>query len=279
MLVRLYQVREVVWNLVKRELKGKYKGSVLGFFWSVGKPLLIMLILYGVFSTVIRIPGMLRAPLPYALHLLAGILPWYFLLGSLSEGTFCIIGNAEIIRKAKVDAEVFPTATIVSNMVHFALALLILFGFMAAFGVYPGWEIVCLPLLVVLQGFFLFAVVLFLSSLNVFYRDVGSITEVVLHGWFYITPIIYPVDFVWRYLTAEGRTLWEGYYYLFMLNPMAPLCAAYRRVLYGPVLHPREVEDVILLLYLLYVVILSLVLFVIGKRVFHKLSERFADEV
>lgn len=277
---RLLQNRELVFTLVKRDLKVRYKASTLGFLWSFGRPLFLMLILWGVFSQFVGV----RTEIPYPMHLLTGLLPWMFLQGALFEAQGSILYNSNVVKKVNLPSAAFPVAAVLGNLVHFILALCILACFIVGYVVLadprliPDWEIVLLPLIILLQTALLLGIALIVSSLNVFYRDVGSITEIFISAWFYMTPIIYGVqDARPRLKAVVGSDL---VYYLYLCNPMTPIIAAYRRVLYGRHLRDApEIADSTLLLGIGVSCLWAMVLLWIGSTLFARLSRRFADEL
>lgn len=280
MIADLWSHRELIFTLVKRDLKVRYKASALGFLWSFGRPLFLMIILWAVFSHIVKI----NTHIPYTLHLLTGLLPWMYLQGALSEGQFSILGSSNVVKKVYLPTEAFPSASVISNLVHLILALIVLFGFILIYVVIqsptllPGWEIILLPALIVLQTMLLLGLALILSSLMVFYRDVGSISEIVLTAWFYLTPVIYPVQYAREELKGMFGT--DLIYYIYLCNPMTPIIVGYRRVLYGRELrYAPEISDATLLASLSLSAITSLVLMWYGAKLFHRLSKKFADEL
>ncbi len=278
MILEIWQSRELVWNLVKRDLKTRYKASVLGFFWSFGKPLFLMLILWFVFTTVLRLPQFKeRNPeFPFGLHLLTGILAWTFFTGGINDAMHSIYNNSSLVKKVKLNAAVFPVASVLANLVNFLLALLVLFFFMIAYKIPFTAYILLIAPVIILQTFLMMSLSLVLSALYVFYRDVASIMEIVLTGWFYATPIIYPF---WLAEKEIPERFGSRIFYLYLLNPVTPLIAAYRRLLFHPVLSPPEMPDGSLLYYLLYTFLASCVFFILFKRIFQHYASRFADEL
>jgi len=278
MIRELWQSRELVWNLVKRDLKTRYKASVLGFFWSFGKPLFLMLILWFVFTTVLRLPEFKeRNPeFPYGLHLLTAILAWTFFSGGISDAMHSIYNNSSLVKKVKLHPAVFPVASVVANLVNFLLALLVLFCFMIAYKTpFTGYILLLAPV-ILLQTFLMIAISLVLSSLYIFYRDVASIMEIIITGWFYATPIIYPF---WLAEKEIPERFGSWIFNLYLLNPVTPLIVAYRRFLFHPVLVPREIADASLLYYLLYTFLVSCLFYILFKRLFQHYAVRFADEL
>lgn len=276
----LYQHRELIFTLVKRDLKVRYKASTLGFLWSFGRPLFLMLIMWAVFTVIVRIP----TDIPYGLHLLTGILPWMFFQGATFEAQASILANANVVRKVKVPAAVFPVASVLSNLVHLFLAMVILAVFIVGYAIFsdvalfPSWEVIFLPFLLLLQSAMLVGISLILSSLYVYYRDVGSISEIFLNAWFYLTPVIYPMQMARETLTAIGAS--DVLYYIYLCNPMASIIVAYRRVLYGNYLsRAPEVADSTLVASLGVSLLFTILVIWVGTILFSRLSPRFADEL
>lgn len=308
--VNLYRNRELILRLVKRDLRVRYKSSVLGFLWSVAKPLLLVGIYAFVFDIVLQAPLGARG-IPYSLHVMAGLLPWFYFAGAVSESMNVILGNANLIKKIRLPHEVFPVAAVLGNLIHFLLALPVLFAFMAWAKIWPGWETLYLAPLIALETVLAVAFALFLSALNVFYRDIASAFEVIFTGWLYATPIIYSLSMpaaVAKFgyapaaapalATVFGATPSSAFpqwvFQLYMLNPMTPITLAYRRILLyaqppggaGPAPAPEYAAyagghdpDLWLLGRLgLCAVTVGILLF-LSIRVFRHYSVRFADEV
>lgn len=265
---------ELVSSLAKRDLKVRYKDSVLGFFWSLFRPAFLTLILWVVFGHILPIPVDL-GPVPYWLHVLVSVLAWNFLVGSLFDASGSVISNGNLLKKVRLRTEVFPIATIVANAVHFVLALGLVVVLLLASGLGIGWEILLLPAVCAVQVILITGLALLVSSLNVFYRDVGSMLELGTLAWFYLTPIIYPLSLARDQITARAG---ETGFMIYMLNPATPIIAGMRRVLLagGGV---REIPDAQLLGYLGVSLVSSLLLVGLGWMTFRRLSARFADEL
>lgn len=288
---RLWRSREVVFTLVKRDLKVRYKSTALGFLWSFGRPLFLMIVIAAVFSVL----GGIRAShdlLPYPLHVLTGLLPWFFFASSLHDSMFSIFANSNVVKKVWLPTEVFPAAAVVGQFVHFVLTLPVMGAFILGFALFapapggagplgmalaPDASILLLPFVVLLQALFTFAIALILSSLNVFFRDVASLADILISAWFYVTPIIYPANQIRELLQAHGGA---ALYWAYLLNPMTPIVLAYRRLLYGRVFSGApEVSDSTILMGLGATTVTTIVLLMIGMKLFQRLSRRFADEL
>lgn len=254
-LKEIIKFKNLVYNLVSRDLKVKYKGSILGFFWSLLNPL-VMLIVYTIaFKYIIKI----RVE-NFPLFFLCGFLPWTFLSLSLSMSVSSIKDNANLVKKVYFPREILPLSIVFSNLVQFLLTFIILIPALALFKVKLGFPLLFLPLIIVFQLAFTLGLSYILSALNVFYSDVRHLLEILLQIWFWLTPIIYPVSFVP-----------ERFQTLYRLNPMVLFVECYRdSLLYNQ--WPSHIE-------LLSLFFLGVVFLIIGHLVFHGYNRRFAEEI
>jgi ABC-2 type transport system permease protein len=211
-----FRYRELIWALALKELKLRYKRSVLGFLWALLNPALMMAVLTVVFSTILRfgIPH-------YAIFLLSVLMPWTFFSQSLSYAVDCIVGNGELIKKVAVPKLVFPMAAVVSNVINLLLSLIPMALLVLAMRhpFYGTWLYLPVPMIALIL--FTLGVTCFFAAANVFYRDVSHILQVVLSAWFYLTPIIYALDFVPAHLQ-----------WLFKLNPIIYVINGFRLAIY-----------------------------------------------
>lgn len=260
-LAKLFRFRGLIQTLVVRDLKARYRGSVLGFFWSFFNPLMLLLIYTFVFTKVMV--GIHPAEMePYALFMFCGILPWTWFSSSLLESSNTLIAGGNLIKKVLFPAEVLPIVTVLANMVHFFLGLPIL----AAFVLYyqrpvDPLELLWFPVIVLVQLVLTTGLALFLSALTVHFRDVKDLLGNLLTLWFFSTPIIYPM------LTAPEDLRWW-----LNLNPMTHLMISYQEVLFFPGPHGHYK-------WLLALGGLSIVVFFAGYFVFDRLRDSFAEEV
>jgi ABC-type polysaccharide/polyol phosphate export permease len=257
LLKELFERHELIANFVSRNLKQRYKGSFFGFFWSLLHPLFLVLV-YLVFIRLMRFP----MDLPY---LIVGVLVWQFFSLACGDSVSIVHGHASLVKKTWFPRVILPLSAVLGNLVHFLLSLLILFAFLAAFRLWPGVEYVHLPWLIGVQFFLCLGMALLLSSLNVFYRDVEHLLQIVLMAWFFITPIIYPLSSI-----LENPSLPPFVLTLYFSNPMASLVQLYRQVFLGtpppgvPVWPGLVVAGLI---------------FLAGLYSFLRLEPRFADEL
>jgi ABC-2 type transport system permease protein len=213
--------------------------------------------------------------------LLAGMLAWSFFAGSTSEAMGVMLANANLIKKVRLPLVVFPLATVISHLIHFLLGMVVLLALMIIAGLAPGPQCLLVIPIILLEAVLAFAISLILSALNVFWRDVGSIWEVLTTAWFYVTPIIYPFYVVTPEIKKYGGTWLE---WLYLANPMAPIMIAYRRfLLYGSLetIDPKKLEilNTQLMKSLSLSILVTGVIIFIGWIVFSKFSRSFADEL
>lgn len=260
-LFRLLRYRGLIQSLVARELKARYRGSVLGFLWSFINPLLLLAIYSFIFTTIM--PNRVEGVQPYALFMLCGILPWTWFNASLTEASGSLIAGGNLIKKVLFPAEVLPIVTVLANMVHFALALPIVVLFLVIYQHPPDVAgLVWFPVAVLVQLVFTTGLALALAALTVHFRDLRDILANVLMLWFFATPIIYP----WSQKEVEA------YRRFFNFNPFTHLAVTYQEVLFfpGPVGHWR---------WLLALGFASVVVFLAGYWLFDRLRDSFAEVV
>ena len=218
----LYRYRQLLMALTARDLKARYRGSVLGFFWSLANPLLLLAV-YTIVFTIFFPSNVVR---PYPLFLFAGILPWTFFSAAILESTTSISSNAALIKKVMFPAEALPLVVVMSHLVHFLLALPVLMLAMLLFALHGDIRIqptiALLPVLVVLQAIFVAGIAMCVASVSVLFRDLRDIIANLLQLGFFITPIIYLIDNItYRPLRA-----------LLRLNPMTPFVVSYQDILF-----------------------------------------------
>ena len=258
----LLRYRGLIQTLVTRDLKARYRGSALGFFWSFINPLLQLGIYSWVFATVLPRTTNDSSLEPYALFMFCGILPWTWFSSSILESSNVLIAGGNLIKKVLFPAEVLPIVTVLANMAHFFLGLPIL----AAFLIYyrrplDPLELLWFPVIVLVQLVLSLGLALLVSSLTVHFRDLKDILGNLMTVWFFATPIIYPM--------SQAP---ESYRWLLNLNPMTHLAISYQEVLFyiGPHGHWR---------WLLALLGGSVLVFLVGYFVFDRLRDSFAEEV
>jgi lipopolysaccharide transport system permease protein len=260
-LTQFIRNRGLISRLVARELKARYRGSVLGFFWSFVNPLLLLSIYTFVFTVVL--PNPTAGLQPYALFMFCGILPWNWFSSSLSEAAGALVSGGNLIKKVLFPAEILPLVNVLANMIHFFLGLVILVVFLIAYRHWPDPAgLLWFPVAVIVQLIFTTGLALFLSALTVHYRDIRDLLTNLLMFWFFATPIIYS----WQDENVRA------YKRLFDLNPFTHLAVSYQEILffYGPVGHAK---------WLVALGVLSIFVFLGGYWFFDRLRDSFAEAV
>jgi ABC-type polysaccharide/polyol phosphate export permease len=205
-----------------------------------------------------------------------GLLPWQFFTGTMLSGTISITNGAAMIRKVYFPRELLPTSAVLSNLINFLLAglVLVIFLYIADIGltVYALW----VPVLLLTQMLFMLGLVLILSTINVFYRDVMMILDVIMLAWFFLTPVIYPLEWLSTRQTVMGITF-EPAVVMRWLNPMASIIDGYRTVLWGTPQSngPVSMDPV----YLARTFVTGLVIFIIGYLLFARFQHIFAEKL
>jgi ABC-type polysaccharide/polyol phosphate export permease len=259
-LSKLIRYRGLIQSLVARELKARYRGSVLGFLWSFVNPLLLLLIYSFIFTTIL--PNREADVQPYSLFMFCGILPWTWFASSLTESSGVLISGGNLIKKVLFPAEILPIVTVTANMIHFFLALPILVVFLIVYRApLTVTELLWFPLVIAVQYLFTLGCALILSALTVHFRDIKDILSNVLSLWFFATPIIYP--YLYAPDIAKRFLNW---------NPMAHIVISYQEILFfnGPFGHWK---------WLLALAVASVGLFLAGYWIFDRLRDSFAEEV
>jgi ABC-2 type transport system permease protein len=271
----LWTFREILWNLVRKELKVKYTASVLGAVWSLLNPVVFLAVFWFVSEVLLDgIPS-------YPVFLLSGLLAWNLLSVSLSSGAQAVISNANLVKKVYFPREILPLATVGVSLVDFVLQSAVLLLYLLASGY--GFTIASLwlyPIAFVALLTFTIAVTFLVSALNVRYRDVQHLLALGLLVWFWLTPIVYPGFLVQDKLTEVSLgplSAWQVY----LLNPAATIVFGFQRALYGdanrdvlPVFTSGELATM-----LGVVVLASAVLLSLTWRLYFSMSGDFAEEL
>lgn len=262
-LTNLLRYRQLITTLTSRDLKARYRGSVLGFFWSLANPLLLLGVYTLVFTRFFpRDPG---EGFPYPLFLFAGILPWTFFAGSILEATTVISSNGGLIKKVMFPAEALPIVVVLSHLVHFVLALPILIVAWIAFALFGQAHITPLillvPLILLLQAAFVAGFALAISSAAVLFRDLRDLIANLLQLGFFLTPIIYVLG------SITSRPLRIA----LRLNPMTPFVLAFQDVFCF-----ARVPSLTDILLMVFYAVASLA---VGFSVFDRLRDSLAEAI
>lgn len=253
----LYNYRELLKSNIKKDIRGKYKGSFFGVLWSFVNPLLMTLVYAIVFPYLMRGAGYEH----YTTFLIIGILPWNWFITSIAQGTSVIIANAGIIKKVYFPREILPISAVVSSLVNFLISCIVMALFLIFSGIGFSKYILFLPLIILCEFFFIVGIVFITSSINVYIRDLEYIVNFVLQMLFYGTPILYSMDLF-------SGTKIEN---IIKLNPLTAIINSYRNILYWKEL--PQIKS------LIAVLLGSILLCIIGASIFKKLSKGFAEEI
>lgn len=264
--------KELLFNFAKKELKLKYKNSVLGFFWSLLNPILMML----VFSLIFVVFFKTGVPNFY-IFFLAGLLPWNFFNATVMGGTASIISNASLVKKVYFPRELLPLSVALANLINFFLELLVFLLFIIATGIFaPGFFAVFkyLPyLLIMLPILFLFAVgfSFLVAALNVYFRDIQHIVGILMMILFYVSPIIYNIYPIKGVNGVVPGYVPPEYLSIYLSNPLAAIILSFKNALYF--MQPPQLN------WVLYSAAAAALSFLIGYTVFFRLSPFFAEEL
>ena len=262
----LWTFRGLIYSLTLKEIKARYKHSVLGFLWSLLNPLGMMLVFTFVFGYLMRNGEIEKFPL----FLLCGLLPWNYFTSSVMSGIHSVVGNGNLVKKVYFPREVLPIAYVLSNLVNFLLAFLLLFIALVVFNAKFSPWLWLLPVVVLMQTCFVVGLSLILSTLQVFYRDTGMVMDVALLAWFFVTPVFYSIDFIPRFKLLFGME-WDVHRWLYILNPMASLIRTYRDLLYWG--YRTDLD------FFLRTAMTCIVVLLFGYWFFNRFSGRFGEEV
>ena len=266
-LAELWRYRELVRNLVIRDLKVRYKNSVLGIAWSWINPLLMMLVFTFIFGELGFGPQNIQH---YSVYFLAGILPWNMFSASVVGATASIVGNSYLIKKVYFPREVLPLTVVLSSTVNFVISLPVFFAVALILGVPLTPWMLLVPVVLLVQMIFSVGIGLILATLNVYYRDTQIIMEVLMLAWFFLTPIIWDARSLPAVKVIFGMPL-SIQRLVYILNPMASIIASYRDTMYWGVQPALD--------FFLRSAATAAVILVLGYAVFHRFSASFAEEL
>lgn len=253
----VWAFRELMYTLTWRDLKVRYKQTLIGVSWSILRPLITTLIFAFVFSRITRFPNPSAAP--YLLMVFAGMLPWQFFANTLGDLSQSITGNAGLIGKIYFPRIVMPFASVITNLADFGISMLILLVMMAGYRYWPDWHIVFLPLFLLLLVACVLGAGLYVSVLNVRYRDFKFIIPFVIQIGLFVTPVAF-----------SSSNIPEQWRLLYALNPLVGIISGIRWcLLHDPLYWPEVWISCVVIISLLYA----------GTRYFRKTESTFADNL
>lgn len=252
----LYAYREMTASLVRKDLKGRYKGSALGFLWTFINPLLQLAIYTFVFQII------LKNPMPnYYMHLFVALVPWIFFSSALTTGSRAILGQANLVKKIYFPREVMPISYATSSFVNMILSFIIIFAVLIISPIKIHLiPVLFLPLIMIIQYLLVVGTTMITSSLTVYLRDLEHIMGVLNMAWMYLSPVVYPISYIPDNMMR-----------LYLINPMSPIIICYRDILY----YGTVPQASMMLLSLGE----SLIVLLVGFLIFQKLKKHFAEEL
>jgi len=253
----IWKYRELFYFLTKRDIKVRYKQTVLGGLWAIIQPFFTMIVFSIFFGRLAKLPS---DGIPYPIFVYAGLLPWTYFANSITNSGNSLVGNANLITKVYFPRVIIPASASLAGLLDFFIAMTILFVMMVYYGLYPGVEIVILPFLIGLTFLCAVGVGLWLSAMNVQYRDIRYAIPFLIQIWMFVSPVIYPASLVT-----------ERYKWVLALNPMGGVINAFRACLLGH----KPIDWTVLSIS----TIIILFLFFSGLYYFRKMEKTFADVV
>ena len=251
----IYNYRELLKTNIKKEIRGKYKGSWLGVLWTFLNPLLMLAVYAFVFPYILRVNVD-----NYTIFMIVALIPWNFFTTAIQSGTGSVVANGNILKKVYFPREIIPISITTSQLVNFLITCIIMAVFIIFSGVGFSVHVLLFPLLVLIQYILILGLTFILSALTVFVRDIDHFVSVILMLGFYATPIVY-----------QGEMLPKKFQIFLKLNPMAQLVEAYRSILY----YHRLPDMTMLVTWGLG----SVALLVVGYLIFKKLEKSFVEEL
>ncbi len=254
----LWIYRELIYFMIWRDLKVRYKQTLLGAFWAILQPVLTVLIFNFLFSSVAKMPS---DGLPYPIFSYTALLPWGLFATALNSASRSLTSNSNMIGKVYFPRLILPMASVLGGLVDFAIAFVILIGLMIYYHVTPGWNALwALPVFTLLSIITALGVALWLSAINVQYRDVGYALPFISQFWMFITPIAY-----------SSKVISEKWQIAYALNPMAGVVNGFRWAL----LNSGNPPDVLVLIS----TVIALLILITGLIYFRNMERTFADTI
>lgn len=252
--------RDLLFQMVSREIKARYKQSILGYFWVILNPLAQMLVMSFAFSLVLRIPTNSNENIPYSVFLFTALLPWTLFANSLSSAANSLVSSSSLITKIYFPRTILVISTIIAKIIDFLFAATILIAFIAFYGLPITFNVLWVIPIFLIQLIFTFGLSLFFAAANLLYRDIQYLLGLMLVLWMYLTPVIYPADLVP-----------DRYRFVFQLNPMSVIINAYRQTILG------GGQPNLTSLYIAFM--LSLLTLLLGLHYFKTKEKIFADNI
>lgn len=257
--INSYRGRHILKNMLIKDLKSRYAGSLLGPLWSILTPLYYIILYTFIFSTILKVRfSEDEGASSFVVYFLAGLIPWLFFSESVSRGSYAFLENGHIIKKVRFPIEVCALNVMLSSMVSFVIYLLLYLVYLLLIGRFSINSLFLLPLPLFIQVLLIIGISLGIGSITVFFRDITQLTPLLLNAFFFLTPIVYPVS-----------VIPEDIRWVYNLNPFYWITNIYRSILINGTLPGWD--------QFLYPLILSIVVFYVGWFIFKKTNEAFKD--
>ena len=252
---KIYNYRELLKTNVKKEIRGRYKNSILGVLWSFLNPLLQLAVYAIIFGALLA-----GGDPTYHIYICVALIPWTYFTTAITQASFTVIGNADIIKKVYFPREILPISVVTSGAVNFLISVTIILFFVLLSGIGLSWHLIFFPLVLLIQYVLLLGIGFIVSAITVYFRDLEHIIGIILLAAFYGTPIVYRLE----QLPANLQTIMQ-------LNPMTHIIDAYRAIFYY-----QQVPNMGALGILFAI---SMALLIVGYFVFKKLQKGFAEQL
>lgn len=255
-LLEIIRYRDMVKSLVKRDLRGKYKGSVLGFLWTFINPLCQIIVYTIVFSVIVKTDLD-----KFYVYMISGMIPWLFFDMSMRQGTGCIRYQGELVKKIYFPREVLPLACVTSNFINMLFCFIIVFAVLIVSGIGIDLKtLLYLPLVMAIEYILTLGFTLIVAAGTVYFKDLEHIVTVILMAWIYLTPIMFSMNMI-----PDKILPW------FRFNPMTPIIESYHQILYW--------KNVPTNCGLVYSFVFAIIILIVGEYFFIALNDRFAEEL
>ncbi len=251
----IYNYRELLKNNVKKEIRGRYKNSILGVFWTFLNPLLQLAVYAFIFPLILK-----TTQEYYVIFVCIGLIPWTFFTASISQSAFTIIANGNIVKKVYFPREILPISIVTSAMVNFLISTLIIVAFCLGYGLGLTKYVIFFPIILIIQYILQMGIAFILSAFTVYFRDLEHFIQIILQVMFYATPVVYSRD-----------TIPEAFRAIINLNPMTHIINAYRDIFYYQTLPNFKNLGVLF--------VISTIFCIVGYLIFRKLQKGFAEEL
>ncbi len=263
----LWRYRELAVKLASKDIKVRYKHPILGFLWALLVPISMILIFSFIFSVLLKAPN---DGVPFVAYISTAIFPWTFFQLAIGNSVTCVVDSGSLIKKVYFPRELIPVSIVLANLVNFVLSLILLILALRFLHIGWSWHLMALPFIIFLHLMLTTGLALWVSALQVEFRDMKYMVEIALVLWFYLVPVFYPISIIQHYSLPVV--------FLYLMNPMVGMVTFYRWALL-PGYTSLLPDSIPWIGFVTYTFIASIVILMIGVRVFKKRQSVFADLV